>query len=776
MRKTKYIYVIIIIILITCNSNLFCQTYTIKGRVYTKENTPLEYFHVIVLSHDSVFIKGGAFINSSFEISEISENNIIVKISFLGFETKYLSTNFTDSKIIDFGDIFLSQTPLELKEVQVTAKRTVIITKSDRIIFHNSDDIINSSADVLQILKQVPTLIFDFNEKIQVIGKGEPSIYLDGRISSLSEVKLLDPKSIDKIEVISNPSAAYGNNTKSVIEIKTKKKKEGVFSRFGDVIDFTKTIGNTPSLNISMNTKKINAFVLYNLTLRNRTEATSETNYNTRHTDSVLSFGSGVRSQFMHNLILGLDITPGGNNLIKIQYFYSNNKDKSNGIYYTDISKQGIRDYYNYRSLSNRFISTNQLNLYYNFHIDSLNRKLNIYFDFITYALHSLDKLSNFIDGQPATNDISSLQIENKSTTKITTLRSDYTFTIPRFLELNSGCYLSHIQSEYLGLMNSGSDTKYSENQIALYVVANKKIKKLSVSGGVRFEYLSKSTELNNGLNTDIFDDYMVYPSISLDYKLSDDFNAGISYTRDKLLPSFSNLNPEKIIYDSLTSFQGNPDLKPTFDNSININSSIFQKYFLTLSFEYKKNPIYVYSDYDKLHPEFITYRPINYPTSLAIGASFSTTQTFFKIWNLTLNINYLRPINYLNLYNTDIIRSKSQIFIQVNSNVSIAKTINTSLNYQYTGGGLTDIDLTKPYSSLAISVTGSFFHKSLFVQLTYADVFNREKYQSLDLYGLRSYNFKNETSYAKISLYWSIGKVKTHFSSNKDANYDTRF
>ena len=61
---------------------------------------------------------------------------------------------------------------------------------------------------------------------LEVLGRGTPQIYINGRkLIDKSELDRLSSKEIQNVEVVFNPGAKYGAETKAVILVKTIKKQ-----------------------------------------------------------------------------------------------------------------------------------------------------------------------------------------------------------------------------------------------------------------------------------------------------------------------------------------------------------------------------------------------------------------------------------------------------------------------------------------------------------------------------------------------------------------------
>ena len=148
--------------------------------------------------------------------------------------------------------------------------------------------------------------------------------------------------------------------------------------------------------------------------------------------------------------------------------------------------------------------------------------------------------------------------------------------------------------------------------------------------------------------------DYPVslFPSLFLTYKLNEDDNVQLSYTRRINRPSFFNLIPFYDFSDSLLLSRGNPGLRPDFTNSLELQyQNIFvQGHNLLLSVYYKQATDLI-TRYQSLEYNNVLKRDVivssfaNSNSSIAYGTEMTLKNTFFKIIELTSNLNVYNSI-----------------------------------------------------------------------------------------------------------------------------------
>jgi len=119
---------------------------------------------------------------------------------------------------------------IRLSEVTLTAKKQLIEKKSDRLVYNVQNSLLSTGVSSDELLKNIPR-IDPTSDGLKIIGKSNVLVMIDDRLLNISGddlknyLKTLRSENIDKIEIITNPSAKYdaAGNT-GLINIKLKKK------------------------------------------------------------------------------------------------------------------------------------------------------------------------------------------------------------------------------------------------------------------------------------------------------------------------------------------------------------------------------------------------------------------------------------------------------------------------------------------------------------------------------------------------------------------------
>ncbi|MEO6039131.1 MAG: outer membrane beta-barrel family protein, partial [Saprospiraceae bacterium] len=143
-----------------------------------------------------------------------------------------------------------------------------------------------------------------------------------------------------------------------------------------------------------------------------------------------------------------------------------------------------------------------------------------------------------------------------------------------------------------------------------------------------------------------------LFPSLFVTYKLNEEDNVQLSYTRRINRPGFFNLIPYYDFSDSLQLSRGNPGLRPEFTNSFELQyQNIFaQGHNLLVSAYYKQATDlitrYQFKELNALlQREVLVSTYANSNSSIAYGTELTLKNTFFKLIDLTSNINLYNSV-----------------------------------------------------------------------------------------------------------------------------------
>lgn len=276
----KYIF----LFLLFTNSRVFSQQKktNVSGTVTDKNTTTgLEFVNVILLKQkDSSNLAGTVSDRKGkFVIDGVLPGNYFLQYSFIGYKkiTSSLITITGDQKKVVIPTAIIGNNSNTLKDVIIVAKKSMLLTSIDKKVYNVEQDILSKSGSVSDILKNIPSVEVDIDGNVALRGSGNVMILINGKPSpmmgkSKAEVlQSLPANAIERIEVITNPSAKYRpDGTSGIINIVFKKNIKTGWN--GTV---TLNAGNKDRYNgnlaLNYNTGNINIYGSYSLRQDNRT-------------------------------------------------------------------------------------------------------------------------------------------------------------------------------------------------------------------------------------------------------------------------------------------------------------------------------------------------------------------------------------------------------------------------------------------------------------------------------------------------------------------------
>ena len=239
----------------------------LTGIVLDKETQePLEYATISLINKRfPERIQGGITdAKGNFNL-DVFPGQYTISIEYIGFdkiniENKVLRENE------DLGRIELEIAAETLQEVELVGERTEVEIRLDKRIYNVGKDITVRGGSVADVLDNLPSVSVDVEGNIALRGNENVRILINGKPSGLvglsgpQGLRSLPAESIEKVEVVTSPSARYeASGTAGILNIILKKEElEGFNGSFILNGGFPTTYGGNATLN--WRTKKLNLF------------------------------------------------------------------------------------------------------------------------------------------------------------------------------------------------------------------------------------------------------------------------------------------------------------------------------------------------------------------------------------------------------------------------------------------------------------------------------------------------------------------------------------
>ncbi len=664
-----YSFVAIAVLLLLSVEAQSQATGQLKGSVSSTRQQPLEGALVALYRvTDTVFVKSVlSEADGKFELNNLTATAYRIKIAALGYLDTTIEVQATTPSL-ELPKIQLrKRSETELKAVQVIAQTPFAVKKIDRIVVNPDALIGNAGSTAMEVLEKSPGVQVDLNGVISLRGKQGVLVYIDDKPTYLSEadlsnyLKAIPASSIASIELMTNPPAKYdaaGNAGVIVIRLKKLKAKGWNGSLSGSYGQGFYPRTNW-GLNFNYRINKFNFFSNFGYMVNNSyQDLTIKRNYFTSNGQLSSSFN---QQTFIKNFLTN------GSGRIGLDYYHSKRTTFGMILSGFDNIKTGpsVNEAYsrdpNGMQLARveavgpnkRVFINGSVNLNANVKLDTLGSELALNADYAVYnsamkqALISrnYDALNNFSSGSTL---ISTLPAQ----LTIQSAQADYTHPWKKGGRLEAGLKSSRVQTSntanFFDQVNDkltvntlfSNQFNYQEQINAAYLNYNFEHKKWSLQTGLRVEQTAiLGHQLGNSAHADstFKRSYTnAFPTFYWSYQLDSLGNhlIGISYGRRIERPNYEDMNPFTYPLDRFTLYAGNPFLRPTFANVLELTYTY--KNAITFALSYSHNKDLVSETIEQNNAIFYS-RPGNIGQHSGIGFSVNGSIPIKKWWTLQL-------------------------------------------------------------------------------------------------------------------------------------------
>ena len=749
----------------------------ISGRMIDSiSGQPIEYATIGLFTQVGNKVVNGATTNEKgiFKMTNIAEGSYKLVIDFIGYK-KCEKNNVVISKKnknIVLGDIKLSSKQTTLNEVTITAEKSLIENKIDKLIYNADKDISAQTGVASDILKKVPQVSVDVNGNVELQGNsnikflinGKPSVLFGSNISDV--LQSIPASQIQTIEVITSPGAKYdAEGTGGIINIVLKHNNANGINGNVSLSAGTRMENGSFNLNIRKGKFGVNAYLNGNgqlpatqLNSSNRISSSSDT------ISKLNQVGSSEvkRSGFQSGLGFDWDLTPKDNisGNFNFNYFGVSNDGGSGRQSILDASGMQLYEINDSTLNSGNFhVHSFDLSLNYKKKFSKKDQELNV-----SISTSSANRLSYYDQTQEY---ISPLEIYNASygsnpgLDKETNISFNYNhpYTDDIIFETGAKATFDNINSNSEVYLRNGSTSNYeysttqstlvnyTRNIYAAYLSATfKMFKFLDIKAGIRDEYTYTKADFSNEDTLNIKPYNTLVPSLVLSHNFKDNQTLKISYSYRISRPDYRDLNPFINASDPKNISTGNPNLQPETNNKIELSyNQTFSKgtnLNLTLFYRGNRDDIQSYTNY------YPTYR---IGDSVYTNVAVSTRQNIGREDNYGFNIYVSIPIKEKINIRTNISGYQRYIYTglptggdiqgfnyraNLNATYQMTKTLVIELYGNY-NSPRTNAQGTMPsFYNYSFALRKQFFNKNASIALTANNFINNYVDQKTDLTG----------------------------------------
>lgn len=729
--------------------------------------------------------------NGKFELTA-PLSKYTLEVQFIGYQT-YTKEFELKEATYNFGTINLTPEATTLEGVNIIAEQSTIEQKIDRKVINVGRDLTTAGATAGEIMNNIPSVNVDKDGKISLRGNENVRILIDGRPTNMSSeqvLKQIPSTSIKSIELITNPSAKYNPEGMSgIINIVLHKNTMDGFNGSIDTgVTFAHYTKNSNSVNLNYRQGKLNFF-------GNGSYSYSQgKNQGDMMREDLLS-PSEIRVKSINKNYLykvGMDYYINDNNTVS---FYTNqstndgNTKLGNATLYPGQQFEDINQFTRYKG-QNRFSS---YNLAYKHLFEKKGHTLDIESNF------SRNKSDNNGDYNTkyGKNPNQFYQDNSDNTNNLTTVNVDYVNPLNDHtkLEVGAEARISRADNSFnsnnsLSAVDARSiNNKYDQDIYSAYVTFGQTYGKFNYQLGTRLESYKVESTLNGKSN--FKDDYLtLYPSVYLGYTMTDNDMFNLSYSRRVDRPSINQTNPVRQFSTPLMTMVGNPELKPQFTNSVELNYTrmFTNKSSVTAGVYYRKinkeiNQV-IYDDPENDNPNALLMTFDNYKSNDAYGFELSANIKLTAWWDMQPAIDFssIKQSGYASLFNNatstmDLVErniTANAFNARLNSNFKATKNLRFNLFGFYRGGvdGIT-MDSKEMYK-IDAGARYALLDNKLSISARFSDIFNTMKFKYTSIYPYPSsgeFSWESRSVYLGVNYTFGGGKGRAIQRKNRDSN-----
>ena len=675
----------------------------------------------------------------------------------------------------------------------------IFVNEGETVVYHLSRDPKGQEGTVSDALQNVPGVKVDTEGNISLRGVSEVVIFINGKPSHFDEesrknyLQQVSAASIDRIEVMTNPSARYTTATDTgVINIITN--NEGQSERHLSIGLQSNTRPElSPWISYIWNTPKVSFTVNLKGSYSNTTKHTDKYSYSfVDHNDTrvgVMDTATYIRSQsddtaryYSMEVFLKGEYHPDEQNDFMVYFNIIPNLEKTSSLSNTYrkeyIHEAGVYEYSIYND-NRQLMSYGSAGMswYHRFQKPghSLGLQVNSDYDF---GGNTAKEVRNFKD-QPSlnrnirqTNDF--VDIGNEA-------KLEYTYPYHQNGELyvslsntfkpdnNIGLYDTLGVDDYVTDWMRSENRKFSRDFLSGVVVVQHRFGQLTVKPGLSYETVFMRARY---FDTPEYDTLMRFahwlPSLHLSYRTESQHNFSLGYTRKTDYP-WMRYFTRRIVYSEESFSTGNPLLKPTLIDAFEVSWAKYWEHLGSVHIKgYYNNSIHAINQvsdvaYDAFFGRVVPYsKPVNLNKYYEAGGEFNLTYRPSATFNVRLDANvfdsYIETL-YDKTQDSVIISELWAYNLRLSTWAKLWDKLEVHATAYYNSPTQTLFATSQTAYGIDCGLRADFFNKRLSVLLNAYDIFNwnKEDNYTFNPYYISYSSYKANSRYVSLEVVYRV-------------------
>jgi outer membrane receptor protein involved in Fe transport len=757
IRNTALLF---ILFLFTLTSFGQARQIVLSGTITDAENSePLPYATVSVYNRNGDLADGGiADENGIFKLN-VSPNDYSLNFEYIGFES--ITTDVKQyMKSTNIGTVQLVSSVESLEGVDVVGQSAEVEIRLDKRVYNVAKNNLVRGGTVSDVLENVPSVSVDIDGNIELRGNNNVRILVDGKPSGLiglggiDALTRLPAESIEKVEVITSPSARYqAEGTTGIINIILAKRflkgLNGVFN-----LSAGKNETYNGSANLNYRKGKFNFFTNSGYSDRTNKGRAVQDNVYTNPLESVDRYVEERlfdRRRQGFNVNIGLDYQMTEKSSLTMSYLMNERDGFDTTI--NEQSQYQIDEVL----VTNRYENeidredSNQFSVDFEHKFNDQGHKLTATLQTEKNDETETSDINSFFEnGQPSDDSEINTTVESQVRNLA---QIDYIYPIDKNTQFEAGYRGTDnkriIDFEVEIIDENGTATidenlsnvlDFEQEVHALFTQYGKKFNAFSFLAGLRFEntrVFVEQLESKTPVNNDSYNGY--FPTLNLGYEISPTASVTLGYNRRVSRPNAWTLNPFQSRSSKTSYFQGNPKLDPSYSNGIDIGYlKQFKKVTLNTSVYYRKSTdaisrVAIVTDetvfVNGIETPVIRRLPINLGTVEQFGVEFNTSLRLIKGMRTNASVNFFRRIEDGNYQGTSYDTDNTSWSGNLRNSYLLPFAIQSQLSVRYRGPSESSFGISKGFLYTDLALSKDIFNDKATLNLRFSDLFNTAKY-----------------------------------------------
>ena len=748
---------------------------TISGNVIDEETKePLEYATIVVFSKLKNAIITGGITDSKGDFSiPVEIGAFDIRIEYIGFKTQIIENKrITNDENIGNFSLILDVEALDA--VEIIAERTTVEFRLDKKIYNVGKDLTVRGGTVSDVLDNVPSVSVDVEGNVALRGNDDVRILINGKpsglvgLNSTDTLRQLPAESIERVEVITSPSARYdAEGSAGILNIILRRSKlQGLNGAMTLNTSYPTQAG--VSGNINYRTGNLNFFNTTGYSYR-ETPGNSYNNTEFFNGDNPSTFLNEERKFERErkglNTNLGVEWYVNKTSSFTASMVYRNSDNASNTTNILDEIGSNNSITRNIRldpEIEDDKTIQYSLNYDNQFNGDSQHK---LTFDF---QYEKSEESETSLINQ---NRIDVENVETREKQDRILLQADYVKPVGKegqfemgyrgqFQNLNSDFLVENTNDNgdtFFINTDLSNDLAFSQYVNAFYTqYGNKLGDKFSYLFGIRLEGTRVTIDQETSGAFEKKNYTQLFPTANLAYEISEDASITLGYNRRIRRPRSYFINPFPSRSSATSIFQGNPNLDPSTSDAFDIGylnrfgkvtlstSVYFQHATNTFNFITRETDLYYIfetnqtisqndPDFDQINDDFdlvpiIKRGPVNLATNDRFGFEFTLSYRPTKKWSLNGNFNVFQSITRGDFEEQNFDAENLSWFMRLNNKYTLPGEVDWQTRLFYRGPNETAQSISAGVFSTDLAFSKDLFEEKASLAIRVSDLFNSRK------------------------------------------------